>query len=82
MLELEGAPLESFKLEVRRKSSRELGQVHRVLLSFSRFTHSFVSCVGIDAVSLESVTNRPSRIGLDRFFDLCFNVMMMIGAWR
>ena len=51
------------------ESSRELGPVHRVLPSFSRYTLRLVPGNGINLVSPESVMNRPSRTGLGLFFE-------------
>ena len=50
-------------------NSAESTEFYRDLLNFSRSTHSLVSGVGIDTVSPDSVMNRSSRTGLDRFFE-------------
>ena len=50
-------------------NSAEFTEFYRFILSSTQFNARLVSDVGIDAVMAESVTNRPSRIGLDRFFE-------------
>ena len=52
-------------------NSAEFTEFHRFIPSSTRFIVGLVSDVGIDAVRAESVTNRPSRIRLGRFFEPC-----------
>ena len=52
-------------------NSAELTEFHRFIPSFTYSKHTDVSGVGIDSVSTEAVTTRPSRIGFGRFFEPC-----------
>ena len=49
-----------------RRFSPSLTNFYRVS---NRSTPSLVSSIGIDVVRPESITNRPNRIGLSRFFE-------------
>ena len=50
-------------------NSVELAKFCQVRLSFNRLIERLVSGVGINTVKAESVTNRPSRTRLSRFFE-------------
>ena len=51
------------------RDSAKLAEFCRVRPSFNRLIDRLVSSVDIDVVRAESVTNRPCRTGLGRFFE-------------
>ena len=72
-----------------RDDSAESTKFHRFSTSLTDFyrvsnlsTPSLVSGIGIDTVRLESITNRPSRTGLGRFFEPCcgMHILEAVGS--